>query len=158
MEVRLATAEDADQLARLRYEFRAAVNRPMETEAEFLARCVPWMRARLGGEGPWRCWVVADGSVLVGHLWLSLIEKIPNPAPELERHAYITNVYVRPTGRGVGAGRDLMEAALAYCREQQVDSAVLWPTARSRTLYARHGFGAPEDMMEAVLDEGRDLH
>lgn len=95
---------------------------------------------------------------MLGHLWLSLIEKIPNPAPELERHAYITNVYVRPEGRGGGAGRELMEAALVFCREQQVDSVILWPTARSRTLYARHGFVAPEDMMEAVLDDGRDLN
>jgi hypothetical protein len=51
-----------------------------------------------------------------------------------------------------------METALAHCRESRVDSVILWPTARSRTLYARHGFSEPTDMMEAILDEGRDLH
>jgi len=78
--------------------------------------------------------------------------------PELERHAYITNVYVRPESRGVGTGEALLEAALAFCREQQVDSVVLWPTERSQPLYARHGFAFPKDLMEAVLAPGRELH
>lgn len=142
----------------MRYAFRADVNAPVEGEAAFLERCVPWMRQRLGPEGPWRCWVVEEGGRMMGHVWLCLIEKIPNPAPELEQHAYITNVYVRPEGRGGGAGKALMEAALGFCRKRRVDSVILWPTERSRTLYARHGFKPPEDMMEAVLDAGRDLH
>jgi GNAT superfamily N-acetyltransferase len=94
----------------------------------------------------------------LGHLWLQLIEKIPNPAPELEQHGYITNVYVRPDARGEGAGAMLVETALAFCREQRVDSIVLWPTDRSRALYARHGFAEPTDIMELVLDENRDIH
>lgn len=72
-------------------------------------------------------------------------------------HAYITSVFVAPDGRGGGTGAGLLEAALAYCREQGVDSVVLWPSARSRTLYARSGFETPPDMMELVLDDGRTL-
>ncbi len=115
------------------------------------------MAARLQGNGAWHCWVTEDAGPITGHLWLNLIEKVPNPAPELEQHAYITNVYVRPEARGDGAGAALMEAALAFCREQGVDSVILWPTGKSRTLYARHGFGQAEDIMESVLDEGRQL-
>src|SRR5688572_7615649 len=136
--VRLATVDDADELARMRYAFRSDVNVAIETEDEFLARCAPWMRDRLAPGGPWRCWVVEERDVIAGHLWLCLLEKIPNPALELERHGYISNVYVRPDTRGSGAGKALMEASLAYCREQRVDSVILWPTERSRTLYARH--------------------
>jgi GNAT superfamily N-acetyltransferase len=153
----MAVAADADELARMRYAFRASVTEPVEAEAEFVARCTPWMRSRLTVGGPWRCWVAVEAGQIRGHLWLCLLEKIPNPNLELEQHAYITNVYVCPEGRGGGLGRELLEAALAYCRDQHVDSVVLWPTERSRTLYARHGFVVPGDMMEAVLDEGRDL-
>lgn len=132
------------------------MNEATETEAAFAARATPWMRDRLASAGPWHCWVAEDeGGEIAGHLWLQLIEKIPNPAPELEQHAYITNVYVRPDQRGSGAGQSLMEAALAFCREQRVDSAILWPTARSRTLYARNGFAVRDDIMEAILDDGR---
>jgi GNAT superfamily N-acetyltransferase len=156
--VRMAMLEDARELARIRYEFRSGVNPAVESESEFVERCAAWMAERLARDGPWRCWVAEDAGAMQGHLWLCLIEKVPNPAPELEQHAYITNVYVRPDGRGVGVGKALMEAALAFCREVRVDSVILWPTERSRTLYARHGFAAPEDMMEAVLDSGRELH
>lgn len=156
--VRRAKLADADSLARLRYEFRASMDEATEPETAFMARAVPWMRDRLASAGPWHCWVVEGlGGGVDGHLWLQLIEKIPNPASELEHHAYITNVYVRPEQRGTGAGQALMDAALAFCREQRVDSVILWPTARSRTLYARNGFAVRDDIMEAILDDGRHL-
>lgn len=156
--IRLATPSDALALARLRYAFRAAVNPPTEPEDAFVARAAPWMAERLGSGSPWRCWVAETFEGICGHLWLQLIEKIPNPGPELEAHAYITNVFVDPGARGSGLGQALMEAALAFCGERRVDSVILWPTARSRTLYARNGFVAPDDMMELVLDAGRDFH
>ncbi|HEX6031339.1 MAG TPA: GNAT family N-acetyltransferase [Tepidiformaceae bacterium] len=157
IEIRPAGPQDAETLARLRYEFRASLNEPVEPEAGFVGRCAPWMRERLQA-GAWRCWVAETGGEIVGHLWLHLIEKVPNPVPELEQHAYITNVYVRASARGAGLGARLMEAAMACCREERVDSVILWPTSRSRSLYARYGFRSPDDMMEAVLDHGRDLH
>lgn len=156
--VRRASAADADSLARLRYEFRASLDAATETEAAFSARAAPWMRARLAAADPWHCWVVeGEHGEVAGHLWLQLIEKVPNPAPELEQHAYITNVYIRPEQRGSGAGQALMDAALGFCRDQRVDSVILWPTAKSRTLYARNGFAIRDDIMEAILDGGRHL-
>lgn len=158
MEVRLATPGDAATLARMRYEFRAAINPATESLAGFAARTVPWMAERLASNAAWRCWIVEEDAQIAGHLWLQLIEKIPNPAPELEVHAYITNVYVDPSIRGGGAGKMLMEAALDFCREARVDSVILWPTERSRTLYARHGFIEPPDILELILDSARNLH
>mgnify|MGYP000902047662 CR=1 FL=1 len=158
MLIRLALPADAERLATLRFDFRAAMNESSEPREQFIPRCASWMEERLRPGSAWRCWVAEDAERVVGHLWLQLIEKIPNPAPELEQHAYITNVYVDPGSRGDGLGRQLMDAALAFCREQRVDSVILWPTEKSRTLYARHGFVEPADIMEAVLDPGRDLH
>lgn len=158
MEIRLATPDDARRLANLRYDFRASMNAATESRASFVERCEPWMASRLAAKSSWRCWVADDAGLVVGHLWLQLIEKVPNPAPELEVHAYVTNVFVEPGARGGGAGELLVEAALAFCRDAAVDSVILWPTEKSRTLYARHGFAVPDDMMEAVLDSGRDLH
>lgn len=156
--VRLAVIEDAATLAAMRYDFRAAMNAPVEGREAFIARCAEWMAARLGKGSAWRCWVAEAGGLAIGNLWLQLIEKVPNPAPEREEHAYITNVFVDPAARGAGAGGRLLEAALVFCRERGVDSVILWPTDRSRTLYARSGFAEPGDMMELILDSGRDLH
>ena len=157
MQIRPAQATDAEALARLRWDFRAGMNAPAEAEADFVRRCSAWMAERLGRSGNWSCWVVESEARVRGQLWLQLIEKLPNPGPELEWHGYITNVYVDPDLRGSGAGQKLMEAALAHCRERGVDSVILWPTERSKTLYARHGFEPPEDMMELILDANRAL-
>ena len=158
MQIRPAVPADARRLAELRYDFRAAMNEATEDRQSFVARCSDWMASGLAAGTAWRCWVAEDAGRIAGHLWLQLIEKVPNPAPELEQHAYITNVYVDPSARGAGIGEQLMEAALTFCRDERVDSVILWPTEKSRTLYARHGFVEPHDMMEAVIDPGRDLH
>ncbi len=155
---RRAVPADALALARMRYEFRADLNQASEPLDAFVERTGRWMADRLTEDSVWRCWIATDGDRITGHLWLQLIEKIPNPAPELELHGYITNVYVDPAARGSSLGKRLMEAALSYCSETGVDSVILWPTERSRTLYARHGFTVPADMMEAILDPGRDPH
>jgi GNAT superfamily N-acetyltransferase len=155
--IRFATPGDAGALAQLRFDFRAPVHAAAEDEEEFVARCANWMSARLAHASAWRCWVLEFDGIVAGQLWLQLIEKIPNPELELERHGYITNVYVSPEARGTGAGESLLETALAFCRVEHVDSVVLWPTERSRTLYARHGFAVRDDVMEAILDDNRHL-
>jgi len=152
--IRLATVADARALAELRYEFRASIAQPTEEREAFVARTERWMTDRLRVPGPWYCWVAEREDVIVGNLWMQLIEKVPNPIPEQECHAYITNVYVRPAARG-GIGERLLEAAIATAREARVDAVILWPTEQSRSLYARHGFAVRGDLLEAVLDSER---
>ena len=155
--IREATAADAPALARLRYEFRAPLGEVTEDETAFVARCAAWMAARLASGDAWRAWVAAssDGAI-VGTIWVGLIEKMPNPTPEPEEHAYVTNVYVRPTVRGAGTGSALLRAALAWCEGRGVHAVVLWPTARSAPLYRRHGFATPEALLERELGPGPD--
>ena len=155
--IRLATPADAAVLAEMRYEFRAAQGDAVEDRDVFVARCTAWMAQRLTDEGAWRCWVAERGGRVMGHLWLQLIEKIPNPVIELEKHAYLTNFFVRPELQGQGTGQRILDAALTFCREQRVDSVILWPTQRSRPLYERNGFAVRDDIMEANLDGGRRL-
>jgi GNAT superfamily N-acetyltransferase len=146
--VRAARADDAEALAHLRWEFRTGLGQPDETEAGFLARAQHWMRERLHGAGNWRCWVAEQDGEVVGTLWLQLIEKLPNPVAEPERHGYISSLFVRPGLRGKGTGSALIEAALEACGSLDVDAVILWPTEESRRLYARHGFAVRDDVME----------
>jgi GNAT superfamily N-acetyltransferase len=155
--IRPATPADAPSLARLRYEFRSEVNVPIEAIDDFLQRCLPWMEARLRRATPWHCWVAEHDDRLVGCLWLYVLEKIPNPAPEAECHAYITSIYVQRDHRG-GAGSALLQAAIEFAHDTGADSAFLWPTEESRSLYRRFGFMDTPNIMEAVITPGRDLH
>jgi GNAT superfamily N-acetyltransferase len=149
--IRRADPADAEVLARLRYAFRAAEDPVIEPEAAFVSRCMPWMTVRLEEDRRWRCWMAEDSGEPVGTAWLQLIEKLPNPVAEPELHGYISSLYVEPSRRGAGIGSRLLETCLRTCEEDGVDAVLLWPTQRSRALYARHGFAIRDDVMEKRL-------
>lgn len=146
--IRLATPADAPRLAQLRYDFRAGQDASTEDAAAFVERCSAWMSLHLAPGGGWRCWVAEVDQRIVGTTWLHLIEKLPNPQTEAERHGYVSNVFVVPELRGRGTGAALLATCIAACREDGCDAVVLWPTRASRSLYARHGFAVRQDLME----------
>jgi GNAT superfamily N-acetyltransferase len=145
--IRSATSADARVLAELRWEFRAGRQAPAEVHDAFVRRCTDWMRRELPAGRPWQAWVAVNNNVIVGQVWLQTILKVPNPVGEAERHAYLSNLYVKPSERG-GIGTLLLEAALAWARSNAVDRVVLWPSPRSVNLYLRHGFTQGGDVME----------
>ena len=134
--VRSATSADAGMLAELRWEFRAARQPPVETHDAFVKRCAAWMRSELTTPHAWRAWVAVDEGAIIGQVWLNALEKIPNPIGEAERHAYLSNLNVKPSERGHG-----------------VDRVVLWPSPRSVTLYLKHGFTHGGDVMELRVEK-----
>jgi GNAT superfamily N-acetyltransferase len=155
LRVRRATPDDAVILATLRFEFRSAIGDAIESPEEFVARCQDWMRDRLSDNGFWFAWIAEtlaeDGPLAIGAIWLQLIEKVPNPVIEKEAHAYLTNLFVLESERGRGAGSQLLDAAVAECKSWDVDTIILWPTPRSRSLYERFGFLATNAIMARVL-------
>jgi len=151
VKVRLASPADAATLARLRFDLRASMHEIREDEAEFVDRCTRWMTERLREDSRWRCWIAESEGVQVGSVWVQLIEKIPNPIAEPEHYVYLTNFYVRLEHRSKGAGSKLLSEALAWSRSQNAELVLLWPTERSKSLYARHGFLPADDFMELVL-------
>jgi GNAT superfamily N-acetyltransferase len=152
--VRSATPDDVDRLAELRWEFRVARAPASEPRDRFVARCAAWMRDELAGGAKWRAWVAEVDGVIVGQVWAQTIDKMPNPVDELERHAYLSNLYVQPAARG-GVGTRLVDAVVAWARSHHVDRVILWPSARSVALYERHGFTHRGDVMELALGPTR---
>ena len=149
IEIRAAAVADARALAELRWEFRTSGYDPNEAHDAFVRRCTTWMLRELQ-RASWQAWVAVDDDKIVGQVWLFVVEKIPNPIAELEKLAYVSNLYVRPSARG-GTGTRLLEGALDWCRASQIDRVVLWPTKRSITLYMRYGFAQDADVMELKI-------
>jgi GNAT superfamily N-acetyltransferase len=149
IEIRPATAADADAMAALRWEFRSEQNPPVEPHDAFAQRCTAWMRRELQG-GVWKAWVAVDDQLIVGQVWVQTIQKIPNPVAESEQLAYLSNLYVNPSARG-GVGTRLLRAAIDWCRATGVDRIVLWPSARSVTLYLSHGFATDRGVMDVKM-------
>jgi ribosomal protein S18 acetylase RimI-like enzyme len=155
--IRAAAPADAPILARLRYRFRIELGEPIETEEAFVERCASWMADGLGTGLQWKCWVAEEASGIVGNLWLQVMEKLPNPVSEPEHHAYITNVYILPDCRSAGIGALLMDAALEWCRNSDIDAVFLWPSDRSRSFYQRYGFSVRDDLFALRLASG-EMH
>lgn len=152
--IRPAGPADAPQLVALRYRFRSELAAPTEPEATFAARALPWFVAHLG-DRRWLAWVaVGPAGAIVGQVFLHHVEKVPNPVDEAEQIAYLTNLFVLPEHRGHGLGRRLLDVALAACPPEQVATIILWPSARSRTLYERAGFQAPAGILERQAGRG----
>lgn len=149
--IRRALPGDAEALARLRFAFRLERRAATEDEDAFVSRCSNWMRPRLRGDSRWTAWLAERESRIVGHVWLQIVEKIPNPGPESEHHAYLSNFFVMPNERNAGVGARLLNAAVAYCRSCGVDTVFLWPTEQSLPLYRRTGFDEPRDMIVLEL-------
>jgi GNAT superfamily N-acetyltransferase len=146
--IRAATPTDAPALAQLRYQFRSELGTPTEPEPVFVVRAADWFAAHLV-QGEWRAWVASDGADrLIGHLFAHLQEKIPNPLIEAETIVYFTNFYVVPAWRSQGIGEQLMQAAFSSLRELAIDTAILWPSARSTAFYQRIGFATPPKLLE----------
>lgn len=147
LRIRRAVPDDAETLAALRWAFREEFAEATEPRRTFLARCAAVMRAELSSGGRWTAWVAERDGAPVGNAWLQVIRKLPNPGAEPEAHGYISNVYVMPEARGAGIGRALVDAALAFCDAIPVHDVILWPSARSRSLYARAGFVASDAVL-----------
>ncbi len=148
--VRPARSADADALAALRWEFRGHRDLVIESERDFLVRCATWMRHELDAASPWRVWVAEQDSRLVGQIWMQIFEKLPNPNGEGQRHAYVSNLFVQPAARG-GVGTRLLDAAIDHAVANGVDRILLWPSARSESLYRRRGFTRDAGVMELKL-------
>jgi GNAT superfamily N-acetyltransferase len=155
--LRVAHPDDYPILAAMRYDFRAAMDEPDEDRDVFEARMVSWLEEHLRASHPgvWKAWLAFEDRFgegePIGMAFLHLVDKIPNPVPEPEQLGYITSVYVRPDHRGGGVGAALLDAALDECRARGLDTIVLWPSARSRSLYERRGFRSPGMVMELPL-------
>lgn len=152
--IRAATLADAEELARLRWEFRVEHGSPETTTYDaFVEEFRAFVHDVLAEGTPWRAWVAEDEGRLVGQVWVQLVEKVPHPGRRRwERPvAYLTNMYVEPSLRGGGLGRVLLDEAVAFAREHGVDGVALWPSERSTTFYRRAGF-EPEGWLWLHLD------
>jgi GNAT superfamily N-acetyltransferase len=149
--VRIATESDAALLATFRYELRSSLDQVIENEERFTERCAAWMRDRLRNGSSWKCWIAEYEEQPVGNAWVQLIEKIPNPVSEAEHYVYLTNFYIREKYRAKGVGSMLLAAALGWAKANDVHTAILWPTERSKSWYLRHGFSAAHDLMQLPL-------
>jgi len=144
--VRRATNDDINILAAHRramfvdmgYQDAAALD-------AMAAKCRPWLLTRMN-RGEYLAWLATapDQSVVAGSgLWL--MDWIPHMVGSGPR-GNILNVYTEVAFRRRGLARELMKAAMQWCRSNGVDVVVLHATPDGRGLYESMGFRGTNEM------------
>ena len=154
---RLATRDDADQLAELRWIHEA------ENGAGALAAGYPAAGDRAAFAGQFRafvdrelglnyaCWVAETGGRLVSNVYIGMMNKVPKPGGEATRIGYVTNVHTLAEYRNRGIGSRLMRQVQAWARRSGFELLFVWPSERSIPFYERLGFDGDNDVMECSL-------
>jgi GNAT superfamily N-acetyltransferase len=154
-QARPATASDANEIARLRWEFSTEEREPTEAHDAFLRRMAADVRQHLAS-GRWSIWVADDpghAGRLIGTLFLLRVDKVARPYPRPPAWGYISNVYVAPEWRDRGVGGQLLDVAIAEARREGLDTLILWPNRRAIPFYERVGFAPATGAMEMPLGE-----
>ena len=146
---RMAAEADLGALALMRWDFRLeeAPGTTRHDQATFLDSCTTFLRQGLA-EQRWVYWIAQQDALIVAHIFIQRIPKVPKPNRLDDALGYVTNVYTRPAYRGQGIGTQLMIHVLQWAREHDLESLIVWPSETSVGFYERAGFRGSSDMLE----------
>ncbi|WP_445269639.1 GNAT family N-acetyltransferase [Streptomyces sp. DSM 41634] len=149
--VRPARPADARTLAELRWAFKQEdYERQPPAPARHLEEAEGWIHDRLGS-GHWLAWVAETEGEIRGHVFLCLVERMPEPYEDNDPFGYVTNFFVLPSQRNSGVGSALLAALKQHARSAGIEGLIVWPSERSAPLYRRRGFQPPEELLELPL-------
>jgi GNAT superfamily N-acetyltransferase len=142
--VRIRQATLADLPLLLRY--RRAMAEEMEGTDEvsvnrMIAAMEPYLRAAIP-EGRWHSWIAEPG----GCGSVEIVQWVPGRLDPTPRRAWIHSVYVEPSFRRRGIGRQLTQTIIAWCRERGFEWIYLHASDQGRPLYESLGFVPSSEM------------
>ncbi|MFJ9467740.1 GNAT family N-acetyltransferase [Streptomyces caniferus] len=147
--VREADAADAPVLAHLRWAFKQEDHGGDLTEpVRPMKHAEDWIQDRLASKR-WLAWVAESDGKICGHVFLHLVERMPEPYDDNTPVGYVTNFYVVPERRNRGFGAALLQALRRHAKDSGMDVLIVWPSEGSVPLYRRSGFQSPTELLEA---------
>jgi ribosomal protein S18 acetylase RimI-like enzyme len=148
--VRRATADDIATLVAHRRSMFADMGYKDEKALDVMAaKCHPWLLTRMH-RGEYLAWlaVAPDRSIAAGTgLWL--MDWPPHMIGGGTR-GNILNVYTAAAFRRRGLARELMNAAMQWCRSNGINVVVLHASPDGRGLYESMGFSGTNEMRIAL--------
>lgn len=145
--LRRATTADLDSLVTHRREMFHDMGYKQDATMESMsARFRVWLLDRMNS-GDYLAWLVyaPDGSVAAGTgLWL--MDWPPHMIGKGVRRGNIVNVYTATEHRRKGLARQLMQTALNWCREHEIDTVILHASSAGRPIYESMGFQPTNEM------------
>jgi len=152
---RQATPNDFASLAQMRWDFRTEMlTRPLppETEQAFIPVMLEFLEQAYHN-GQWVMWLAEENGVIVSHVYIERIRKVPRPTSFDCEYGYLTNMYTLPAWRGKEVGAELLRHAVDWAREQKLEMIILWPAKGREAFYQRGGFIHEPEAMSQELGE-----
>jgi GNAT superfamily N-acetyltransferase len=150
--IRMPQEQDGPELARLRWDFRSESGdeEPAVAEHEFAAAYEAFFRGGLLDQSRGH-WIAEQGGRIVAHVVVQKVDMVPRPCKLNDQWGYVTDNYTRPEYRNRGIGRVLLDRAIAWSREADLELLIAWPSARAIGHYRRAGFTGDTDVVELRL-------
>ncbi len=140
--IRRATLADLPLLLRYRRAMAEEIDPAGEPAARrMLAALEPYLRAAIAEE-KWQSWIAEPG----GCGSVEIVQWVPGRTDPAPRRAWIHNVYVEPSFRRRGLGRQLTQTILEWCRRQGFEWVYLHASRQGRPLYESIGFEPSSEM------------
>lgn len=140
--IRRATLEDLPLLLRYRRAMAEEMNAPDPAAVDqMIAALEPYLRVAIP-DGRWHAWIAEPG----GCGAVEIVRWVPGRLDPTSRRAWIHSVYVEPSLRRRGIGRQLTETMVAWCREQGFKFVYLHASEHGWPLYESLGFEPSTEM------------
>lgn len=149
IEICRAGLEDLELLMQWRMEvlhdvFSIPENQPVEALAKENRRYYEQM---LPSEGHIACFAKWNGK-LAGCGGICIYQEMPSPDNPGGGCGYLMNIYTRPTFRGRGIGRRVVDWLVEQARMRNITRIYLETSDTGRSLYERSGFVEMQNMMQ----------
>lgn len=154
MKYREAVRSDIPRLAQMRWDFRVELSQhsiPPEAEAPFIQAMLEFLSDAFDN-GRWGIWVAEEDEVILSHVYIQRIRKVPRPIRLTAEMGYLTNMFTYPEHRGKGIGAELLRHAVDWARCQKLEMVILWPAKGREDFYRRGGFEPEKEAMTKEFD------
>lgn len=156
MQIQLADLAGLDTVSELRLAFVAEVRGlAVSSLPAGFAQATRDSHRRCFSAGRLRSWLAVEEAAVLGVV-SELVDEVP-ARPEDDRHhqGFILNLCVRPSARGRGIGRQLMQTCIDDAARTAVRMLGLHTTDDGRPLYESLGFRADKSSLELPLADNR---
>ena len=125
---------------------------PFDTDnkEDFIQFCAEHLKDRFRED--LYCWVAAENGLIIAHIYIAKIKKVPKPQEFDGAWGYTTAVYCISEYRNKGIGSALMEKVKEWCVNQKLELLIVWPSERSVPFYERAGFNGANDVLELSFE------
>lgn len=140
--IRQATLADLPLLLRYRRAMAEEIDDADEGAVNrMIATLEPYLRTAIR-EDRWHSWIAEPG----GCGSVEIVQWVPGRLDPTPRRAWIHSVYVEPSFRRRGIGRQLTQTIIAWCRERGFEWVYLHASDEGRPLYESLGFEPSSEM------------